>query len=118
MKNKPELLLEVIKDYNKHWTLTDTIEDSQIYTANNWLCRDNDIASLYIENKNGSFILECFSGIPFSHIRISTTDFLSLWDIAFKNYKEIQTIDKYTFIEQCFLLSDYFCSLFCDYINN
>ncbi len=88
-------------------------QNCTIWTSS-WICLDGDVATLYIDNKlNNSgvgFTLECFSGAQASKIYISDTDFGSMW--AKTSYGEIP-ISIYDYEEQCVIIADYLCSLFC-----
>ena len=86
--------------------------DFDVYVSD-WYCQDNDGAELNINKDNDGFELECFSGIPASSIHIDIVDFSRVWQIA---YKDIN-IGDYDYKGQCFMLANYFCSLFCELID-
>lgn len=81
------------------------------YYTSSWWCSDGDGASLYIEDDNMGFTLECFSGIPASTIYIDTIDFGVFYEKAGMNF----TKDSLSFETQCFMIADYLCSLFCEW---
>jgi hypothetical protein len=82
-----------------------------------WWCDDGDGVNLYIENDKGGFELCCFSGIPASKIYIDVVDFGVLWHKAFENSKEIEPIQNYNYIQQCIILGDWLCGLFCTWTD-
>jgi hypothetical protein len=78
-----------------------------------WCSSDGDGVSLYIDkltNTSGGFELCCFSGIPASKIYVDNVDFGTMWRKA--NYKT--RINEHTYEEQCVMIADYLCEIFCD----
>ena len=91
------------------WTTPAPIKGMTIYFSD-WLCSDNDCAELFIDDIGKTLELRCFSGIPASSILIDSIDFGHL--------KRTEINDKIDFNapfeEQCFIIADYLCGLFCE----
>lgn len=87
--------------------------------CSNWWCSDGDGVALYIEKDKSGFELNCFSGIPASKIFIDIVDFATLWRKTGTIYLDnpIKSIGTYSFEEQCIIIADYLCSLFCEYTD-
>ena len=101
------------------WTFREDSYSYTHYTSNCWWCGDGDGVSLSIEIDESGFDLRCFSGIPgASFIHVDFIDFDSLWRKAFQNNLEVGSISKYTFTQQCIMIADYLCSLFCEYTDS
>ena len=103
------------KGVNRIWSFRQDCgepdNEYELWTSS-WFCDDGDSCELYIEkNEIGGFELNCFSGIPGSKIYIDSVDFGTLWRKA-----NIGTpIKTHSYEEQCVLIADYLCSLFCKY---
>lgn len=104
-------------------TTNDGYAASIFLWESNWWCDDGDGVSLEIEVDGGGFNLRCFSGIPASSIYVDCCDFGTMWRKAFKNSgtlgsnnkNEVGSIQTYTYVQQCIMMADYLCSLFCEY---
>jgi hypothetical protein len=94
------------------WIMRNDLKEHQLWTSQ-WWCDDGDGVELYIEKDKSGFELNCFSGMPASKIYIDVVDFGMLWHKAFK----VNTIKNYTFDQQCIILADWFCSIFCTWYN-
>lgn len=84
------------------------------WTSQYW-CDDGDGVELYIDPLNKSFELRCFSGIGASKISVDSVDFGVFWRRIESVGVIMKNISEYTFEEQCVIISDYFCRLFCEY---
>lgn len=93
------------------WIMEIEKDDFQLL-ASKWWCDDGDGADLIIEKDNSGFELFCFSGIASSKIKINTVDFGVLWRKAFG---EELPINNYTHVQQCVMIADWLCSLFCEW---
>jgi len=91
------------------WVVMNDLKEHQLWTSP-WLCDDGDRVELYAEKDKGGFELNCFSGIPASRIYIDVIDFDTLWHKAFR---EVEPIQNYTHVQQCIMLADWLCSIFC-----
>lgn len=110
-----------INSYNvlgNEWFLRDDIIGFQIWGCKSWWCEDGDGITLYVEKctQIGEIKLQCFSGIPASDVSIGNIDFDTLWRLIKKttDYKNIETMGNYTYIQQCLIIADYLCSRFCN----
>lgn len=102
---------------NKVWTMRNELKEHQLWTSQ-WWCDDGDGVELYIENDKGGFELNCFSGIPSSSIYVDIVDFGTLWSNVIKNSNnKLEPIKNYTHIQQCVIIADWLCSLFCEYTD-
>lgn len=118
-KNKIMETTEIIN--NTTWTFREQLENHTRLWTTDWFCDDGDGVELYIENREGGFELNCFSGIPSSHIYIDYADFGVLWNKAFgltqnENGVTLTTskqIQDHTYEQQCLMLAEWFCELFC-----
>jgi hypothetical protein len=81
--------------------------------TSNWICTDGDVAELYINDSD--FDILCFSGIAASSIEINKHDFITLWNKVYANSENKPSISEYTFEQQCIIIADYLCSLFCEW---
>lgn len=106
------VILNPSKSGGKSWTLNKNQSEKFNNYTSSWACGDGDIAELYIERDSSGFELECFSGIPASHIYLDYVDFSVFWQKA-----GLDKLDRPDFETQCFLIADYLCSLFCTYEN-
>jgi len=86
------------------------------WTSQYW-CDDGDGVELYIDPTNRSFELQCFSGIGASKISVDSIDFGLFWRRIDNVGINIMPVSNYTFEEQCVIISDYFCRLFCEYTD-
>ncbi len=90
-----------------------------------WYCLDGTPATLIIEKDETGFNLHCFGGIELSNISVHISDFIKLWSRAFSvwDYTFGHTpdgkgaIEDYTYSEQCTILADYLCSIFCEWVD-
>jgi len=98
------------------WTLRNELSGCQLWTSQ-WWCSDGDGVELYIGDNKAGFELNCFSGIPGSKIYIDSIDFGVLWNKAHINLDEVKKIQNYTYTQQCIMLADWLCSLFCEWVD-
>lgn len=105
-----------LQHYNvsgRDWIMQRDIKEYQLWTSQ-WWCDDGDGVELYVEKDKGGFELNCFSGIPASKIHIDVIDFYTIWIKAFGSLTdEVDQIQNYTYIQQCVMLADWLCSIFC-----
>ncbi len=108
--------MENIKVDNREWIFRGDGKNCTQWSSS-WFCSDGDGVSLYIDNKENNisigFQLNCFSGIPASQIYIDNVDFGTMW----KKAKQDIPIGIYDYEEQCVIIADYLCSLFCEWID-
>jgi hypothetical protein len=105
----------IMKQYNvdgRIWTMQDNSEAYQLWISNSWYV-DGDIVELYIANDESGFELCCFVGVPTSKICIYGIDFFILWQKAFSKLPEVGQIQNYTHVQQCIMLADWLCGIFC-----
>ena len=86
------------------------LKNDYLYTSE-WWCDDGDGVELYIKKDEGGFELHCFSGIPSSSIFIDVCDFGTMWRKA----KKPLPIRTYSYVQQCIIIADYLCGIFCEY---
>jgi len=100
---------------NKTWVMQKNMTDYQLWISQ-WYCDDGDGAELYIDKYRSGFELNCFSGIPASKIYVDVVDFGILWRKAFGEMSDgVKPIQNYTYTQQCVMLADWLCSIFCSY---
>jgi len=105
--------------FSRNWVMTKDLKEHQLWTSQ-WWCEDGDGAKLYINKDERGFELECFSGIPASKIYVDVVDFGTLWRKAFNKLPdevEVEPILKYTHVQQCLLLADWLCNIFCEWTD-
>jgi len=93
----------------QNWIKIKEIEKYQLLVSQ-WECDDGDVAELYIQKEKEGFELYCFSGVPASKIVIDIVDFGIMWRKA----KISEPIQNYTYFEQCIILADWLCNIFCN----
>jgi len=102
---------------SRAWVMRNDLKEHQLWTSQ-WWCDDGDGVELYIEKDKGGFELNCFSGIPASKIYIDIVDFGVMWRKAFSDLMhEVEPIQNYTYVQQCIMLSDWLCSIFCEWTD-
>ena len=102
---------------SRAWVMRTDLKEHQLWTSQ-WWCDDGDGVELYIGKDKGGFELNCFSGIPASKIYIDVVDFGVMWNKAFSELvDEVEPIQNYTFVQQCIMLADWLCSIFCEWID-
>ena len=116
-----------LQQYNvggRDWFITDDFKEVQIWTSH-WWCDDGDGVELCIYKDGSGFDLSCFSGIQASKISLSDADYGTIWHKAFGEFDftfghtaaAIGSIGDYVYVEQCIMLADWFCGLFCEWID-
>ena len=112
LKHEQPACREYIIGGRKWWYDRD-LPKYQLWYAD-YYCSDGDGVELYIEKDGGGFELECFSGIPASHIFIDNVDF----GVFQYPPNKIEEIDfREPFEQQCCRIADYLCRKFCEYNN-
>lgn len=97
------------------WMQRPLDSDEYEHWTSPWQCSDGDNVTLYIHKdseREKSFNLYCFSGIPASNIFIDYVDFGVMWEKATQGKLEFSD---YTATQRCIIIADYLCSLFCKY---
>ncbi len=111
---KKEFKLTEFTINGRKWIREDKeLPDHILWTSSFW-CEDGDQAELYIEKDFGGFELECFSGIPASHIYLDEVDFGSMMLKVARTNPDIAATNP-SWEEQCIIIADYLCSLLCEY---
>ena len=104
--------------YNETFTRVLSVGTSDhAHWNSSWWCDDGDGVELSIDTDGGGFELDCFSGIPASSIYIDVVDFGTLWRKAFQNNFDVGSIANFTYTQQCIMIADYLCGLFCEYTD-
>lgn len=99
------------------WVMQKDLKEYELWISQ-WWCDDGDGVELYIKKDKGGFELNCFSGIHTSKIWIDAVDFGIMWKKAFDGLiDEVEPIQNYTYVQQCIMLADWFCSMFCEWID-
>ena len=109
-KNTSHAPRQYIIDGRKWWFSKELPKYNLWYA--DYYCSDGDGVELYIEKDGGGFQLECFSGIPASHIYIDNVDF-GVFQYA---PNKIEDLDFREPVElQCIRIADFLCRKFCEY---
>lgn len=89
-------------------------EKVSLWTSD-FVCKDGDLAELYVEKDGSGFELNPFSfdRFGYSKIIIEESDYALLWSIAYND----DNFNNFTYEQQSVLLANYFCELFCKRIG-
>ena len=99
----------------KIWVKIKDIKEQETWVSH-WWCDDGDQVELYIKKDEKGFILNCISGIPASYIYIDIVDFGTMWQkIDNKSIKKIESIQNYNYIQQCIIIANWLCNIFCEW---
>ena len=107
--------METFRINNHNWKQLEIHSDKAEHWTSNWWCDDGDGVTLYIHKdseREKSFNLYCFSGIPASNIFVDFVDFGTMWRKATENKLEFSD---YTATQRAIIIADYLCNLFCNY---